>query len=395
MKIALLIHELLVQGGAERQFVSLARALTKIGHEVTVYTSACNTQNCYQEICADLDIRVTGRGLFPGISRPSFLRRYLDMRSMASKIREPYQLWNPHHWPPHWASVWLKRKLGGKVVWMCNDVPDLKQKGQDSRARRSLLKSLCYHLLYRYDAAQIREIDLIAVLSNLAKSQFLQLYSGRLKVIRSGIDSDRFLGCTDRKTTRRKFGLGMESFVILWFGIFMPHRRLEDAITAVALLRARDVDVCLWLAGCTRSFPEYANRLRRMVCTLGLADAVIFADMIPEPEVASCYAACDVFLSPNENQTWGLAVIEAMAAGRPVIVSTGSGVHEVLKDGTTALFVPPRDPAAIAAKVELLVRDPSLRGNLGRQGRQYVLERFSWERYASDMESLFAEAVSV
>src|SRR5205085_8177608 len=126
----------------------------------------------------------------------------------------------------------------------------------------------------------------------------------------------------------------------------------------------------------------------------GVQDSVIFLGPFHEYEIPDAFAACDVFLFPNEEQTWGLTPMEAMAAGRAVIVSRGSGVHEVLQDGVTALLVPPREPSIIASKLELLLRNPKLREDLAQRGQQYVLGRFSWDNYARDMHSIFEQALS-
>src|SRR5215472_7063104 len=390
VKIAILIHELENQGGGERQCVALARELHRSGHIVTLYTSAYDG-SCYEKICSELHVQVTGRGWFPNFRRSAYLRRFLDMRRMASFINEPHDIWNPHHWPPHWASVWLKRRFGGHIVWMCNDVPDFKQKYDAARpvhSAASRLKALIYKWMWKYDARQIRGVDLTLVLSQWTKTQLLDVYKARVSVIRSGMD--QYLhNVGDSEKIRRRFGFTQSDFVVLWFGIFMPHRRLEDAITATARLRERGIQIRLLLAGSQLAFPDYAEHLKLLAARLNVQDAVTFAGTVAEHEVADYYAAADVFLFPNTNQTWGLVVIEAMAAGKPVIVSTGSGVHEVIEDNKTGLKVPPCDPDAIANKLELLFRDPSLRIALASFGKNYCLERFSWERYAQDMVAAF------
>lgn len=387
---------MLVQGGGERQCLALSRALSREGHEVSIYTSAYNREACYPEICAKLNVHVVGRGPLSFLSRPRFLRRFLDMHTLAKTIQEPHEIWNPHHWPAHWASVWLKQKLGGRVIWMCNDVPDMRRQQQELRNSRSYWKRLgqyVYGWLHDYDAAQIRTIDQVVVLSEWAKSELLKVYSAPVEVIRSGMDSEQLLQ-GNRQKFRDKLGVASDCFLVLWFGILMPHRRLEDAIAAVGLLRNRGQNVRLLLAGSDRSFPRYLKRLKELARLAGIEDLVIFTGPLDEGEVRDAFAGCDVFLFPNEEQTWGLTVMEAMAAGCPVIVSKGSGVHEVLQDRVTALLVSPRDPAGIASKLELLLHDSELRRELAQRGQSYVLGRFSWGNYARDMLAVFEETLS-
>ena len=105
MNIALIMHELLVEGGGERQCVSLARALMQQGHQVTVYTSAYDRINCFQEICRDLRIVDVGRGRLPWLRKPLFIRGYLDMRRLRAVVTTRHEIWNPHHWPAAWGAV--------------------------------------------------------------------------------------------------------------------------------------------------------------------------------------------------------------------------------------------------------------------------------------------------
>lgn len=395
MKIALLIHELLAEGGTERQCVSLARGLAEQGHEVALYTCAYDRERCYREICEVLDVRVAGRGWFPGLRKPGFLRRYLDMRKLASSIQEGYEVWNPHHWPPHWAAVEARRRFGGAVVWMCNEVPDMYEKAQKNGGPpRTALRRYWHRLLYRYDRSKVRKLDLVAMLDQKGRDRFSATYAMPAEVVRSGVDWQKFDTRSQGDEIRFRYGFGADVFLVLCLGILLAHRRLEDGIAAIAQLRARGHNVKLLIAGSPASSPDYFAGLQRLVRELHLKAEVVFAGALSEGELKLFYDACDVFLFANDEQTWGLAVVEAMACGKPVIVSTGAGVQEVLEDAKTALLVPPRSPEAIATRIELLMCDPALRHRLAETGRTFVREHFSWSRYAQDMAALFEKAMA-
>ncbi len=131
----------------------------------------------------------------------------------------------------------------------------------------------------------------------------------------------------------------------------------------------------------------------RFVEEKGLSDAVVFTGAVPEHELREFYDSCDVYVHPNEHQTWGLAVTEAMACGKPSVVSTGAGVHEVLRDGETAMLVPPRNPVLLAKQIARLMDDRRLRERVGEQGRQYVQANHSWRHYAEQNLTVFNAAV--
>ena len=389
MNIALLMHELLVEGGGERQCVSLARALAQQGHIISLYTCAYDRANCFPEICKDLNIRDVGRGHFQWLRGPTFIRGYLDMAHLARTVSVQHDVWNPHHWPAQWGAVWLKHKLGGKVVWMCNDVPNFHQQAHD-RKTVGFLRSAIARLYYLYDGAQNCKTDLTLFLSNWAESEFTAIYPARTSVVRSGADPNRFAPGGDRDKIRRRFGYSPDDFVLLWLGIFMPHRRLQDAIEAVGLLRS-SMKAKLLLAGSDRSFTEYCNSLKSLVQERGIQERVTFAGKVDDQEIRDFYCACDAFLFPNENQTWGLAVLEAMACGCPVLVSEGAAVQEVLTDNENALLFPARNPEVLAQKIDQLAAQPELRQRLGQAGMALVRTTYNWEQFARQVARICEE----
>ncbi len=391
MKIALLMHELLVEGGGERQCLSLARALACKGHQVTVFTCEYDPAGCFPEVCKGLRIEQVGRGLFPSLQKPRFVRGYLDMRRLASAVNTKHDIWNPHHWPAQWAAVWLKRKLGGSVLWMCNDVPTFPEKAHQQVSFEKFISATVHKFYYRYDRKQNREMDLTLLLSKYAERGFRAVYDGPTRVVRSGMDPARFTPGGHRAEIRNRFGFSDRDFVLLWLGILMPHRRLEDAIEAVSLLARRGIQVKLLLAGSANTFPEYSDSLKVLVNRMGIEPRIIFAGKVADEEIRDFYCACDAFLFPNDQQTWGLAVLEAMACGCPAVVSRGSGVHEVLTDNYDALLFPPRNSEALATKIEMLITDPNLREKIAENGMRLVRQSYNWDRFADQIEAIAAE----
>lgn len=390
MNIALIMHELLIEGGGERQCLSLGQALEHQGHQVTVYTSAYDAPHCFPDICRHLVVKDVGRGWFPWLRKPRFIRGYLDMLRLAALVSEKHEIWNPHHWPAQWGAVWLKQRLGGAVLWMCNDVPDFWAKSRIAASKSTIVRSV-QGLYYWYDRKQNARVDLTMLLSQWAEREFQAVYSGTTCVVRSGMDPLRFSPGGDRKNIRSRFGYTDREFVLLWLGIFMPHRRLEDAIKGVYQLRCRGVHVRLLLAGSDRCHPDYCDSLQKLVHALNLADQVTFAPRVRDEEIRDFYAACDAFVFPNDQQTWGLVVLEAMACGCPVLVSQGAGVHEVLQDGFTASLFPPRRPDILADKIEALMDDCQFRDDLAKNGMRVARETYNWDRFAEQIGSICAK----
>lgn len=400
MKIAIIIPELLKEGGGERQCVYLAKELQELGHEVVVYTLEYAVDKCFPDICPNLDIRTTNRSTLTKLRVPfpyTRIKEFFDMRHMAKEIKEGFDILNPHAWPPHWAAIHLKRKLKVPVVWMCNDFMvrrknNLRHKGVLEKAK-GLLANLRHAFLFKYDYSVVNDLDKIIVLSNGIKRMMEDSYNVEARVIRSGVDLSKFKYGSNDDEIRKKHGIRKDEFLLLSVSIMFPQRRMEDVIVALSILIAKSYNVKLLIVGSLSYDISYSNDIIFLAKGKGLEKAIIFTGDVPEAEIPRYYQACDVYIHPNEEQTWGLAVTEAMACQKPVIVSTGAGVHEVLKDYQTALLIPPRRPDLIAAKVEELMNNPELRVRIAKQGYDFVHQNLSWKRYAESMVNVFEEVL--
>jgi glycosyltransferase involved in cell wall biosynthesis len=100
---------------------------------------------------------------------------------------------------------------------------------------------------------------------------------------------------------------------------------------------------------------------------------------VPHDELQRLYARAAVVACPSRREGFGVACLEAMAHGRPVVATGVGGLRDLVVDGETGLVVPPRDPAALRAALERLLADPGLRRRLGSAGRRRAQERFSWD----------------
>ena len=98
---------------------------------------------------------------------------------------------------------------------------------------------------------------------------------------------------------------------------------------------------------------------------------------------------CNVFLFTAENQSWGLVPLEAMSYKKPCIVSTGSGVADVLKEGVHCLKITPRDVKGLIEKIEFLYDNQDFADNISENGQKFVHESFSWNRYVEQMDQEF------
>jgi glycosyltransferase involved in cell wall biosynthesis len=125
-----------------------------------------------------------------------------------------------------------------------------------------------------------------------------------------------------------------------------------------------------------------------------LKEKVTLLNSASDQELAEVYAACDVFVYPSSASPWGLVVTEAMAAGKPVIVSKEVGTAEIIQDCENGIVIDRASPEKIAEQIELLINDQELCKKIGENAYNYVKDNLSWKRYAENVEKVFYSVLS-
>lgn len=148
---------------------------------------------------------------------------------------------------------------------------------------------------------------------------------------------------------------------------------VEDLIAATPIVRAGCPEVRFVVAG-DGSEPGYLDRLVAMAAEAGVGGTVHFLGF--RCDVATILRALDVVVIPSHSEGMPLRLLDAMAAGRPIVATDIPGIREVVADGGTALMVPPRDPQGLAAAISELLAHPDEAARIGRKGQQVVRERF-------------------
>jgi glycosyltransferase involved in cell wall biosynthesis len=133
--------------------------------------------------------------------------------------------------------------------------------------------------------------------------------------------------------------------------------------------------------------PERAA-LQRLAGGLGVADRLRVTGFVPHRAVPGLLAGADVVVLPSRYEELGTALVEAMAAGRPVVAAAVGGIPELVRDGVDGLLVPPGDPAALAAAVSRVLGDPALGARLGRSGRVRVAG-YDWAALAGRVLAIY------
>jgi glycosyltransferase involved in cell wall biosynthesis len=115
---------------------------------------------------------------------------------------------------------------------------------------------------------------------------------------------------------------------------------------------------------------------------------------VPHEELQRLYARAAVVACPSRREGFGVACLEAMAHGRPVVASAVGGLRDLVVHEETGLLVPPRDPSALRAALERLLGDRELRLRLGTAGQERARTQFSWERFVNGTLAAYDEALA-
>jgi colanic acid/amylovoran biosynthesis glycosyltransferase len=214
-------------------------------------------------------------------------------------------------------------------------------------------------------------------------------YGEKLLVIHCGVDSRLF-----EPEAESFSGTGQQAgapYSLLCIGTLHEVKGQKVLVEACRLLKERHVKVACHFAG---DGPDEAA-LVAQVREAGLADAVHFHGRLTRPEVIGLLHTADVVVAPSVPSRDGrregipVALIEAMAAGRPVVASRLSGIPELVKDMQTGLLTPPGDAAALADALECLYREPDLRRRLSQAGRNKVSAQFDLHQNAAVLAEYF------
>jgi glycosyltransferase involved in cell wall biosynthesis len=135
------------------------------------------------------------------------------------------------------------------------------------------------------------------------------------------------------------------------------------------------------------------ERLTRLTHQLDLDNAVEFRGEIPHDEIVKSYHEMDIVVIPSIIESFGVVALEASACGIPVIASDIQGLRETVNDSETGFLIPPEDPDSIAEKLEILIKSHKLRVEMGKMGRKFVEDRYSWDVIAGQMESLYLKCL--
>lgn len=217
--------------------------------------------------------------------------------------------------------------------------------------------------------------------------------TGKISIAPCGVDLDFF--SADGPTAARTAG-----HRILSVGRLVPRKGVDLVIRSLPYLRESGFDDVELLivggggdSGVLDADPE-VRRLLGLAAELGVADQVRLQGQVSRGEMPGIFRSADAVVCAPWYEPFGIVPLEAMACGVPVVAAAVGGLRDTVVDHGTGLHVPPRDPEAIASALAMLLRNRSLRAELGNAGKVRARTRYSWDRVAAETEKAYQLAMA-
>lgn len=405
------------QRGARRLRVLFLNTRDSVGADVAVHLSLARTlDRAHAQVWA-----VTNAYEAPGASARAGLESIPDLTVLPLDLGRP--LVGRRGYERAIALLHNGRAAASlaRLAWLCRcwrvDIVHVTERPRDAlfglllaRLAGSACLIQAHTGYYRHDATRLsdwtlRHADAVVGVSRFTANTYRRgagLPAGRVFAVHNAVDSAVFrpdAPVTARLAMRARLGVPAGAPLI---GCVARLSRWKDQATlldALVTVRRAVPGARLVLAGVNADAApdgrgDYKDYLAQRIGALGLEGAATFAGFVPHHEMPHVYAALDLLVHTAVEEPFGLAIVEAMASGLPVVAVDAGGVPEIIRDGVDGLLVPREQPLALAAAITRVLGDTALSAQLGRSGRDRVRAAFTPERQAAAMLDVYRQVTA-
>jgi glycosyltransferase involved in cell wall biosynthesis len=385
MRVAFLSPESLhsvFTGGLAVHVTELAAGLERRGHEVHVITRRGAGQAAYDRIHGVHHHRVAAAGDGDAILAAERLaaamaERFAQVTRMVGKV----DVVHGHDWMAAPALTAVMHRFGTPGILTMHST----EYGRDG------------NVFFDGFARRVRDIEAagchrawrVIAVSRFLAEEIARIYAvaaAKISVVGNGVNARAFAGRIDPGQVKRRYGIGALEPMIFAPARLTVQKGIDLLIRAMPAVRARFATARAVIAG---EGPE-ADALRRLSRDIGVADAIVAVGRTARPDYIDLTRACDVFCVPSRNEPFGIVVLEAWAAARPVVVSRLGGPRDFVTDGVTGILVD-ADSSSIADGLVRVLAMADRGQSLGVAGQKLVEEKFGWDEVARATESVYRE----
>lgn len=386
-------------GGMNVYVRELSRELAQRGHRVDIFTRSQDPSVPHIEtgglgpgadvfhIPAGPEAPYDKRRLFNYL--PEFVR---GVQEFADRENVRYDIYHAHYWLSGWVARELQKHQPAPIVQMFHTLGAMKNAVARGEADRETERRI------QVEREIMGFADRIVAATPRDREQMIDLYDAptrKINIIPPGVDLNLFRPIPI-EIAKEYVGTPLDNHSVLFVGRIDPIKGIDVWFEAMALLVRENPHLrgkmCVCIIG--GDVEDEANtegelaRLQSLKEELGIGDLVTFLGRRSQNSLPFYYSAAEVVVMPSLYESFGMAALEAMACGTPVVASDVGGLPFVVRDGETGFLVPERDPRALAACLGVLLQSPDLRARLGQKGIE-VSREYAWPLIADRIEELY------
>ena len=364
-------------GGTERHVLSLARKIDRSRFSLSMVTTAGGGA-LHTDFAALMPVTVMGDPNRARRFRKGSLEQLLTIASLSRRMRRERPDVVHAYLPAANVIGPIAARLSGvpRVIVSKRSLADYKEGHPFLRQMELLGNRLADVVLVNSDAVQ-RDVE-----------RTERCWEGKFRKIYNGVASIPAWINGEADAFRRCEGFSPDSLLVLCVSNFFTYKGHADLVEAAARLVPSFPGVTFLLVGRESGALEAT---RSLVARLGLGGHIRFLDS--RTDVPALLRAADLFVHPSHQEGFSNAILEAMAAGLPVVACDVGGNPEAVVDGVTGRLVPPRDPKALASAMAEILADPVKGSSMGEAGRQRATVQFSLGRMVAEVEAMYESLV--
>lgn len=372
-------------GGMNVHVRELARAMAAQGVAVDIFTRRHEDQESDAPPIAD---NVNVVHLPAGPPDAPLAQQFEHLDEFVAGISEhqrnegaEYRAVHSHYWMSAWAGRRFAANIGSPHIVTFHTLSRIKMQSRSGEWEPPVRQES--------EGKIIADADCIVAFSVHERDAIVRLYDGnpsRIRLVPCGVDLTRFrpLG---RAEARNELGLNGHK-VLLYVGRIEALKGVDLLIHTAAHLPTDNVQVLV--VGADADGSGEIARLKQMAEDLNVSEAFEFVGRVPQEQLAWYYSAADVCVVPSFYESFGLAALESMACGTPVVASRVGGLSTVVQHGRTGYLKSWRCPEAFANSLEMILVNDSLRDSMGRAARHRA-EVLSWDGVAGQLFDIYQE----
>jgi D-inositol-3-phosphate glycosyltransferase len=307
-----------------------------------------------------------------------------------------YDVIHSHYWLSGLAARELRRVWGVPIVQMFHTLGQMKNSVASSPEEWETDQRI------EAEAEVMAFADCLVAATPLERAQMVWLYGAdadKIAVVPCGVDLELFRPIAQNEA-KEVLGIPIERCVILFVGRIEPLKGIDTLLRAIALLAPdmpcwQDELAVIIIGGAPGAGIEQVNaelnRLERLRAELGIEELVTFQGAKDQDTLVYYYASAQMVVMPSHYESFGMVALEAMACGTPVVASKVGGLAYNVRDGQTGFLVPGGDAEALATRIRLLLKDHTLRQQLGQQAAHWA-KAYGWPVVAGQIVDLYEEA---